>query len=195
MAEALCECGCGEPAPIARRTLVSRGYVKGQPVRFIKGHRTRVGQLTVPERMSKYTVERPTGCWEWIGGHNLQGYGQLKIKGIMQRAHRVAWMLRYGPIPDGLFVLHRCDNPPCCNPDHLFLGTQADNIADRRTKGRAPDLRGSRNAAAKLSEADVLVIRQRLADGVRQMDIAAEFGITQSNVSLIARGITWPDPY
>jgi hypothetical protein len=74
-------------------------------------------------------------CWEWTGAHNYQGYGRFGVDGINNHAHRVSFMLR-GAIPSGLCVLHRCDNPPCVRPDHLWLGTRADNIADMDAKGR-----------------------------------------------------------
>src|SRR5262245_57257109 len=82
-----------------------------------------------------------TGCWEWqLSKGGKLAYGQMSMPGNRSRpiaAHRVAWQLEYGPIPDGMYVLHRCDNPPCANPDHLFLGTLPENNADMRAKGRA----------------------------------------------------------
>lgn len=75
-------------------------------------------------------------CWEWTGWRKETGYGRVRIDGRILYAHRVSWILANGPIPDDLRVLHRCDNPPCVNPDHLFLGTQGDNNADRDAKGR-----------------------------------------------------------
>ena len=87
--------------------------------------------------------EPNTGCWLWMDCAHEFGYGLLKIggrKGPVVRAHRYAWELHNGPIPRGLFVCHRCDNPPCCNPAHLFLGTNADNVRDMRRKGRGFDI-------------------------------------------------------
>jgi hypothetical protein len=76
------------------------------------------------------------GCWEFTGRLNTMGYGQIVYQGKFQLIHRISWRLNKGKIPNGLFVLHRCDNPLCFNPDHLFLGTQQDNLSDMRAKGR-----------------------------------------------------------
>ena len=79
----------------------------------------------------------PNGCLEWTGSFGRKGYGKMLFNSKSTGTHRVAWELMNGPIPDGLCVLHTCDNPPCCNVDHLFLGTNADNAADRSAKGRS----------------------------------------------------------
>jgi hypothetical protein len=80
-------------------------------------------------------------CWEWAGARNSDGYGKSYAGSGYRMAHRVAWESSFGPIPDGLFVLHRCDNPPCVRPDHLFLGTNTDNVRDSVAKGRAANQR------------------------------------------------------
>lgn len=129
----LCECGCGERVSIAQRTNKTYGHVKGQPVRFLPGHHRRGAYPPLEERFrSRVDVRGPDECWEWTAGRMPHGYGAIWDTSI-----GLAWELAHGPIPDGLWVLHRCDNPPCCNPAHLWLGTQADNDNDRKVKGRS----------------------------------------------------------
>ena len=98
----------------------------------------------------------PTGCWEWTGPRVGRGYGKTTWHSRSARSHRVAWEITYGPIPTGLAVLHHCDNPLCCRPDHLFLGTLADNNRDMRSKGRQAhgDRSGSRLHPERLSRGD-----------------------------------------
>lgn len=95
-------------------------------------------------RIARATMVTANGCWEWLLGKDRVGYGRLKIQlgsrsaFRFSSAHRYAWELWRGPIPDGMNVLHKCDNRACCNPDHLFLGTQQDNMRDMHAKGRGP---------------------------------------------------------
>lgn len=81
-------------------------------------------------------VRKGSACWEWVGARHTGGYGAISVNGHQERAHRVSWMIHHGEIPDGLWVLHRCDNPPCVNPAHLFVGSDADNLSDAIAKGR-----------------------------------------------------------
>jgi hypothetical protein len=135
----------------------------------------------------------PDECWPWQAGKNAGGYGRITVHDgraqPIQYAHRVAWELTRGSL-GGLFVLHRCDNPACCNPAHLFLGTQTDNMRDRDAKGRLNPPRGSKSGRAKLTEAAVEEIRA-LALVARQRDIAALYGVHRSTVTNILSGKTW----
>lgn len=100
-----------------------------------RGHRKGFRWVTPETRFWRW-VHRTEFCWEWIGLKNPSGYGEFRVDGIHWLAHRYSWWLHRGPIPDGLCVLHRCDFPPCVNPDHLWLGTRTDNHADMIRKGR-----------------------------------------------------------
>jgi len=91
---------------------------------------------SVMERFTAHLEERPNGCVEWTGGLDDHGYGRISVNGKNVYTHRFAWELVNGPIPDGMFICHHCDNPPCCNPDDLFVGTHDDNMADKVAKGR-----------------------------------------------------------
>jgi len=135
----------------------------------------------------------PLSCWLWKGAISA-GYGTLQWKpsGLrIQKAHRVAWLLTYGEIPHGLSVCHHCDNPPCVNPQHLFLGTQRDNMQDARRKGRRPNVKGQANPNAQLTELEVGYIREGLSEGYCPAAMARAFGIPWHIVSKIDRRRTW----
>jgi hypothetical protein len=138
----------------------------------------------------------PDACWPWMGYREAFGHGRFWADGRHQLAHRVAWAFTNGPIAPDVALCHRCDNPPCCNPAHLFEGTRADNIADMVAKGRHRngDIRGERNPNAKLTEAAVRQIRADRAAGALLREIAERHGITEGLVSMIARGLLWSDP-
>lgn len=174
----LCQCGCGEPAPIAKLTNSRRGHVAGRPVRFINGHQNRPpGPRWISEDRGYST---PCHIWQWA--RNAAGYG-YNGGGF---AHRKAWIAANGPLPDGLRVLHRCDVPACVNPEHLFVGTQAENVADMVAKRRS--LGGTRNPSAKLTEDDVLAIR---ASHEPLGTLAKRYGVCKATVSDARTGRTW----
>lgn len=183
---ALCECGCGQPAPIAPMTRRSVGWVKGQPMRFLKGHNHR--KPATDRFWAK--VRKSDRCWEWTARLD-DGYGSLSIAGRTMGAHRYSYELHIGPIPDGLYVCHRCDNRKCVNPEHLFLGTHQDNMADMYSKGRRPAPIGERNGFSKLTAEQAQAIHDMRKAGATQTAIAAKFGITQALVSLILLGKSW----
>lgn len=146
----------------------------------------------IADRMERY-VDRsggPDACWPWLAYRNADGYGTIEVDGQSRLAHCVAWEQENGrPVPPGVCVLHDCDNPPCCNPRHLWDGTKAENNADRDRKGRAADRRGEKAAGAKLTEDKVREIRA--ATGTRQQ-IAGRFGVSSSAVTLIIQRKRWP---
>ncbi len=135
-------------------------------------------------------VAKGQGCWWWTAYRNRDGYGLFSQNGRTRVASRVAWEMSRGPIPVGLVVCHRCDNPSCVRPDHLFLGTHADNARDRDEKGRIA--RGTGHGRAKLTEADVAWIRRSYREGgVSQRHLAAEYGLAMNAVNKLVRGVTW----
>lgn len=153
-----------------------------------------------PERwrerfLAKVDERAPDDCWPFTGlagANSRTGHRQFYKHGRMVLAHRVAWEIHYGaPPPPGMVIRHSCDNPPCCNPSHLAIGTVADNNRDRDVRGRHVALSGEGNGFARLTSDDVLSIRHLIESGLPQTKIAERFGITQSNVSCIATGKTW----
>ena len=125
-------------------------------------------------------------CWNWIASSGSQGYGQFRLGLRVVRATHIAWELAFGKIPDALWILHTCDNPSCCNPSHLFLGTNQDNVDDREQKGRNVVLRGEEHANHKLSDAQVFEIRQRYSLGpASQRDLSKVFGVSQKQIGRI----------
>lgn len=137
-------------------------------------------------------VEVTDSCWLWRGRCGNTPYGQIGIRyNQVVYAHRLSFELATRePVPPGLFVLHRCDTPRCVRPDHLFLGTLADNSADCIAKGRVA--RGERNGTSALTDDQVLRIRARYVPGrVKQRDLAREFGVTQATVGRVVRGELW----
>jgi hypothetical protein len=132
------------------------------------------------------------GCWPWCGPRNMRGYGQWKFRGKTRRATRIMWEIFKGPIPDGLSVLHECDNPCCVNIGHLFLGTQTDNMRDCAEKGRnyVPLLTGEEHGGSKLTEEQVREIVS--LENVHSHGLLAKmFNISRSVVTRIFQGILW----
>lgn len=152
----------------------------------------------------------PNACWEWLAHRNASGYGVFRTSSTMHGktglAHRFAWQLSHGEIPDGLFVCHSCDNRGCCNPSHMFVGTNHDNVQDKMLKGRHVSLsgaqhplrirperaaRGERCRKAVLTESAVRRIQQLLKSGASRREIAAEYGVTRETIGNVANGKTW----
>lgn len=183
-----CECGCGEPI----QSRDARGRVR----RFVKGHFRRgrkfpgkgAKQPSLEERFWR-NVRKSDGCWWWIGGKCSKGYGSIMADGRIAGAHRVAYELHIGPIPNGISVCHSCDNPACVNPSHLWLGTNLDNTRDRDRKGRGRWAGNITNA--HLSERDAKEIRKLCAEGMQQKDCAALFGVHKATVNDLVLRKTW----
>lgn len=130
-------------------------------------------------------------CWEWKAALNEHGYGVTGCNGEVELAHRYSYRAHYGEIPDGLCVLHHCDNPPCVNPRHLFVGTMKDNTQDSLRKGRLK-ARGATNPMSKLTPKDVREIRSRYANtDVLMRELAVEYGVCRTNIVLIINRKRW----
>jgi hypothetical protein len=158
------------------------------------------GQGSKPkaERFARKVVQGP-GCWEWRGWRNRKGYGTLITywwDGDVRRrdndlAHRLAYEYAFGPIPPGLFVCHRCDNPGCVRPDHLYAGTVIDNTRDREARGRRTHFRGEESGLSILTADEVRAMRVRRADGLTYREIGEEFGRKLSTVAAAITGQNW----
>ena len=178
-------CAANEPGKIAKGRLTAMAPEKDL---------ARFEALVSPEPMS--------GCWLWTGSLYPSGYGRRRIGTVTRVASREAWRLYRGPIPSGLCVCHRCDNPPCVNPDHLFLGTIKDNAYDMIAKGRHSHgashvasmrpPRGMQHNRAKVTDDQVIAIRRAYKEGGEtHRSLALRFGINHSSIGCILRGTRW----
>lgn len=146
---------------------------------------------TIEEATAQFhaSIDKSGECWLWTGSREKTGYGYMYWPGQRgaRGAHRVSYEIFVGP-PGALFVLHGCDNPPCVNPGHLFLGTQGDNNRDRHAKGRSGDFRGTKNGRAILDAAKVRAIRK--SPEIARI-VAARYGVSMSTVHMLRRRETW----
>lgn len=151
------------------------------------GHirRIQTNAISLRDRIEK-RIARPAdgGCWNWAGALGKTGYGMINVAGKTKAVHRVMYELASGEIPEGLEIRHKCDNPRCCNPQHLEVGTHSQNMGDMRDRGR--------KYAQALSAGEVIEIRrQYLVDGMKQLDLAAIYGVSKSAISSAIRGKNW----
>ena len=152
--------------------------------------------METAERFSS-RVNKTDGCWEWTGG-GVRGYGRYWFNGKQVQSHRYSYTLHHPltiDLLDGhreICVCHRCDNPKCVNPAHLFLGSHADNVKDKEAKGRGNQAKGEKQGASKITEAQVREIRNKYANGgITQQQLALEYGITHTTVHSLIRRKTW----
>lgn len=180
------------------RKPLARGLCPGHYNRHINGRpleakplRRYVRTDDLAVRLREYAPPgAPDECWEWTAATN-KGYGMISVeRSKMRLAHDVAWEVHHGRLlPDGMLIRHSCDNPLCVNPSHLLLGTHSDNTADKVDRER--QARGSGHGIAKLTEADIPIIREMYRSGFYQKVIAEQFGVTQGAISQLLNGKTW----
>lgn len=199
-----CECGCGQKTTVSPVNNRSKGLVKGQPRRFIKGHFSKTDKFrekygSPADRFwSKVNKHGKNGCWIWTASFR-KGYGTFKLNGESINAHRAAWILTNGPIENSLDVCHNCpkgDNPKCVRPSHMFLGTRSENTKDLWKKGRAippprPDNSGENSRTAKMTDKKVIELRRRYANGESIKSLMAFSGVTWINTWKAIKRITW----
>lgn len=146
------------------------------------------------KRIFNKLKKQPNGCWEWQG-FKSNNYGKITIKGSCFRVHRLSWELHYGEIPESMNVLHKCDNPPCANPDHLWLGTAKDNVQDMYAKGREGirlPRRGEDHPSSKLSEKQILKIRELyIPYKISTYRLATIFKVSKSCIFRIVKKQSW----
>lgn len=166
------------PARFARRFACSRGCSN------------RLRRIPAEKKLAAHTKRNEqTGCLEWQAYRDRKGYGRAAASEYGEvLTHRIAYIVAYGSIPAGLHVLHHCDNPPCCNPAHLYAGTNDDNMADRIARNRNRGAVGERNCKAKLTAEQIAAIRR---DSRSQSTIARDYGVHQTMVSAIKRRVSW----
>lgn len=149
---------------------------------------------TIRGRLIEKSIPEPnTGCWLWEASHKPNGYGYMWAGTKKEHSHRLSYTLFKGPIPNGLNILHKCDQPACINPDHLFTGTQAENLQDCVRKGRHTKvaLKGSTNPKAKLTDADIQEIRATPKRPRYLYDLATKFGVSRGTICSVKRGRSW----
>jgi hypothetical protein len=195
-------CGCVDTA---RMSLILAGTEPGYriPVRIlcknsrcVRPDHLHVGPFPLAERFwPKVNISNdPNGCWEWLAGKFSDGYGTFAVRVedgsmVSERAHRVSFEMHYGPIPDGMQVLHDCDNRPCVRPDHIYAGTHEDNMRDRDKRNRTS--RGEQIGTSRLTELDVRQMRNRRIHGDSYDELAIRFGVVPAYVRAVCAGRSW----
>lgn len=186
--------------PRAWRCYTCRGKCRTLPIRKCKDCGIQVNRgsercfkcssafkvVPLATRFHKY-VEKSNSCWKWKGGVSA-GYGMFGSRG----AHRIAWTIYRGEIPSGIFVCHRCDNPLCVNPDHLFLGTHSENMKDMKAKGRSNYISGEQSPKSKLTEKDVKNIRKSYKRNIVTMrSLADRYGVSMGAIQSVLNRTNW----
>lgn len=185
--ERICE-NCGKPFSAQPcQTTRGRGRFCSQPCQIAVQQAARHQRILDGFWSQMDKSNGPDSCWTWTGLTNDYGYGIF----LKQRAHRVAFELTHGPIPDGFFVLHSCDNPPCCNPAHLRAGTQKENLQEMAAKGRGGGPKGERSGRAKLTWDLVRAIRAEYDGTVSASALGRQYGVSYETMRVMLLGRTW----
>lgn len=169
-------------------------FQKTSPQWLVRTEYSLLSEQEKAERLRLYferNVIRKRGCWDWKGAKTSNGYVRMDYARKEPRisVHKYSWMIHNGDVPEGMLVLHRCDNRRCSNPDHLFLGTQADNMSDMKSKCRSAS--GERNVNAKFDKKKIKEIRKLLEMGVRVSRISKDFNVHITSIYRIKHGKTW----
>lgn len=188
-----CHCGCNQKTPIAKGSRTNRGWIKDQPKRFISGHGCNTNHTPQQAFWNYATPGKPDDCWLWQGYTEKNGYGRARFRGKRYAAHRLGWELHFGPIPEGMNVLHKCDVRNCINPQHWFLGTAKDNMQDKMSKGRGKGMfkKGETHPNTKINKTVVIDIRKQFSQGQKVTAIAKRLGISYSIVWHIVHYHSW----
>ena len=186
----ICLCECGNKR-ICQGSYLTNGFVKSCGC----WRKPTPKKFTDEERFWKY-VEKTVTCWNWIGSKVFYGYGQININGKPKRANRYSWEIHRGEIPKGINVCHKCDNPSCVNPDHLFLGSQKENMKDMYLKGRENPPKGMRVYASKLNEESVIDIKNNYIIGSKDEKtnssyFAKKYNVHRSTINCVGNGKYW----
>lgn len=189
---------CNSPKSICLGSLAfrpCRAFLRGTVAGRAETYPPATMQRPIEQRLWPRLKIVDTGCWEWLGPRDQDGYGCLDFRrgfsGREQRAHRIAWILNFGEIPEGKWILHRCDNPPCCNPLHLFIGDCVSNVKDKIAKGRDRYAHGEQAPNAFLKTEQVLEIRRLYAENIKQREIARRFNVNFKLVHKIVHRLRW----
>jgi hypothetical protein len=177
-----CQCGCGQLATLSPQNNKTAMVRKGDPYRWVKGHHKHgLRKPLAPRFWAK--VNKTDKCWEWTGCKTGAGYGQIRVEGKSILAHRISWEMHHGHILGNMFVLHHCDNPSCVRPDHLFVGSNVDNVQDMISKGRKVTFRGDHVVSAQLTNDDAKRIRIEYQSGTSSArQIAKRYGVSHTTI-------------
>lgn len=182
----LCKCDCGNEKIIHECNLYGKGI---QSCGCVGEKRFGIYRFTKEFILERVKIDK-NGCWIWLGNKHKQGYGALRYKKKYALAHRVSWEIYMGEIPKGIKVCHKCDVTSCCNPEHLFLGTQKDNVIDAIDKGKFKNRKlGKRRN--KLNYEQVQEIKELHKQGMTRKDLQIKYEVSQTCIAKILTGISW----